>query len=309
MAGTLASALLLAACGGSSSSSGSASSHSSSPPTRAQFVARADQFCRQQDARLAPLTRQLRSASSPKVVVGLLRQEETEVGSGLATLRAIPEPPADRQSIAGIIAQPTSELAMVARTATDLQQGHTAAFRSDAAQLKAIHQRYQRQAQSYGLHFCGQSTASVSSSDGSFATTLPAGFQDETSSAKGGTINVLLLAVGPRIDNETINVNVIREAAGGRTSIDEVGSAELKGIRALVPHTRSFSPLSSLTVGGSPARAVDYLGLPSGHLLHLRQVFVLHGGWIYTITYTALPSTYQAHLSAFNQIVNNWEWT
>jgi hypothetical protein len=304
--GAVLSALALGACGGSS---GQFASSSAPAPTKAQFVARADQLCRTQNTRLAPLSHRLANATSPKDVVALLNQERTEVQAGIAALRAIPEPAADHRAIAGIIAQPASELTVVAKTAADLQHGDTTAFQTDAAQLKTVHQNYEHLAQSYGLHYCGQSTASVSSSNGSFATALPSGFQDGTRSAQGGAINVLFLAVGPRIANETININVIREAAAGRTDMGEIAGTELKGIRSLVPQARSFSQVSSLTVGGSPARAVDYLGIPNGHRLHLRQVFVLHGGWIYTITYTAQPSTYQSHLAALDQVVGSWVWT
>ena len=149
----------------------------------------------------------------------------------------------------------------------------------------------------------------VKSSDGSFATTVPTGFTDETSSAHGGAVKVLYLAVGPRIDNQTININVFREAAAGRTDINAITAAELTGVRALMPHAHSFSPVSALTVGGALARSVDYQGLPGDQLLHLRQVFVLHGGWIYTITYTALPNTYQAHVGAVDELIGRWIWS
>jgi hypothetical protein len=120
---------------------------------------------------------------------------------------------------------------------------------------------------------------------------------------------VLLLAVGPRISGETININVIREQARGHRSVDDIAHLEVTGIRSLVREAHGFSSLRALTVGGTPARSVDYLGSPAGHVLHLAQVFILHNNWIYTVTYTALPSTYQAHLSALQQLLGGWVWT
>jgi hypothetical protein len=120
---------------------------------------------------------------------------------------------------------------------------------------------------------------------------------------------VLFLAVGPRIDNETINVNVIREQARGENDVDHVADLEVSGIRNLISQAHGFSAVRRLTVGGSSARSVDYLGSPGGHRLHLRQVFVLHQGWIYTITYTALPNTYQAHAGSMDQVLEGWTWT
>jgi hypothetical protein len=176
------------------------------------------------------------------------------------------------------------------------------------------------------LGACGSSSSSSSSSsstrsraatsiagktksaDGTFAATMPSGFTNQTGSAQGGAINVLLLAVGPRLQGETININVIHEQARGQNDIDHIAGLELTGIKSLVSRAHSFSPMRSLTVDSAPARAVDYLGSPAGHMLHLAQVFVLHGGWIYTVTYTALPSTYQGHLKALGQLLGGWVW-
>src|ERR1700716_546620 len=108
-------------------------------------------------------------------------------------------------------------------------------------------------------------SGSVRSTDGSFATQVPSGFTDRTSSAQGGKVNVLFLAVGPRIDNETINVNVIREQARGENDMDHVADLEVSGIRNLISQAHGFSPVRRLTVGGSSARSVDYLGSPGGH--------------------------------------------
>ena len=63
------------------------------------------------------------------------------------------------------------------------------------------------------------------------------------------------------------------------------------------------------TVAGEPARAVDYLFATATGLLHLRQVYVEHQGWIYVITYTASTTAYTASMPALAQVVNSWRWS
>lgn len=306
-------ALVLAACGASSSSSSSsatspsnAAAATSSTPTKADFIARADQICRTEALRDAALNRAVHSASASSALASALRQEQAQTQSEVAQLRTIPEPPADQPAITTLIGQISASGGVRGQMAAEAQRGDSAGLKAKAAQLNQLAAQYQTQSRAFGLHYCGQST---DSSDGSFATVLPPGFTDATGSVQGGAINVLFLAVGPRIDNETININVIREAARGRTDMNQIVQAELTGIKGLVPQANSFSPVASLSIDGAPARSLNYVGRPSGHLLRLRQVFVLHGGWIYTITYTALPATYEAHVGALDQVIAGWVWT
>ena len=64
-----------------------------------------------------------------------------------------------------------------------------------------------------------------------------------------------------------------------------------------------------LTVGGQPARAIDYLSMPDKRrLLHQYQVFVANNGTIYTITYSALPSSYSDNLGSVKQVTDGWHW-
>jgi hypothetical protein len=54
---------------------------------------------------------------------------------------------------------------------------------------------------------------------------------------------------------------------------------------------------------------VDYYNRPTGErLLRQRQVFVAHGQWIYTITYSALPDAYTAHDGAVDRVAAGWKW-
>jgi hypothetical protein len=149
----------------------------------------------------------------------------------------------------------------------------------------------------------------VQSTDGRFQTVIPAGFVNATNSVQSGVANVQYLAVGPRHHSFATNVNVVREPARGRSDMDQIVGLEIATIKRLAPQAGSFSKVTRLTLGGEPARAVDYLNAPTGNsVLHQRQVFVIHGGWIYTITYSALPSAYVAHVRALDAVTSAWRW-
>jgi hypothetical protein len=149
----------------------------------------------------------------------------------------------------------------------------------------------------------------VQSADGRFRTVIPAGFVDATHAVSSGVANVQYLAVGPRHQSFATNINVVREPAGGRSDMDQLVGLEIATIKRLEPHAGGFSPVTSLTVGGEQARAVDYLNAPTGNrLLHQRQVFVAHQGWIYTITYSAIPRAYEVRVRALDAVIAAWRW-
>jgi len=149
----------------------------------------------------------------------------------------------------------------------------------------------------------------VKSADGQFATVIPDGFVNALSRVQGGPINIQYLAVGPRHDGFATNINVVHEPSRGQTSIDKVTGLEIAGIKRIEPQAHQFSQVQSLTVDGQPARAIDYLSLPDKHrLLHQYQVFVVKGATIYTITYSALPSSYSDNLASVKQVTDGCHW-
>lgn len=148
----------------------------------------------------------------------------------------------------------------------------------------------------------------VKSADGRFATVIPGGFVDATKRLRGSAITIQYLAVGPRRQGFATNINVVREQSPRQTDIDKIAGLEIAGIKRLEPGAHNFSQVQSLTVGGQPARSVDYVSRPGNRPLHQFQVFVAQGGWIYTITYSALPGDYSASLAAVKQITDGWHW-
>ncbi len=151
--------------------------------------------------------------------------------------------------------------------------------------------------------------AAVTSIDGSFQTIVPSGFVDATRSVSSGVANVQYLAIGPRANGFATNINVIREPAAGRTNINRITGLEVATIKRIDPRADRFSQPTAIIVGGRPGRAVDYYNRPTGErLLHQRQVFVAHGQWIYTITYSALPDAYAAGVGAVDRVAAGWKW-
>jgi hypothetical protein len=149
----------------------------------------------------------------------------------------------------------------------------------------------------------------VKSADGRFATVIPDGFVNALSQVKAGPINIQYLAVGPRHDGFATNINVVHEPSHGQTSVDTITGLEIAGIKRLEPRAHQFSQVQSLTVDGQPARAIDYLSLPDKkRLLHQYQVFVVKNGTIYTITYSALPTSYRDNLASVKQVTDGWHW-
>jgi hypothetical protein len=149
----------------------------------------------------------------------------------------------------------------------------------------------------------------VTSTDKSFATVTPLGFSDATNSPQASAVKVLFLAIAPRANGFATNINVVREPSRGLTDPATIANAELAAIKRLERQAHGFSQLQPLTVGGQPARSVDYLNTPAGtRELHQRQVFVQHGSSIYSITYTALPGAYAANSAAMDQVLKSWTW-
>lgn len=148
----------------------------------------------------------------------------------------------------------------------------------------------------------------VKSADGRFATVVPSGFADRTTTSHRANANILYLVIGPSRDGFATNINVVREPSHGESDIDKITSLEIDGIKRFEAKAHQFSQLQSLTVDGEPARSVDYLSQPGDRPLHQLQVFVARGAWIYTITYSALPTDYTDNVSAMAQVTSGWHW-
>ena len=151
--------------------------------------------------------------------------------------------------------------------------------------------------------------AGASASSGAFTTVVPSGFRDETKGLSGAALNIQFAIIGPRADGFSTNINVIRERYHG-TDVAALASTELASIKHLYPKAHTFSAIAVTSVDRETARAFSYTNAPlNGKVLHQRQVFVIHAGWAYSITYSALPgAAYAASLPALEQVIAGWRW-
>jgi hypothetical protein len=152
-------------------------------------------------------------------------------------------------------------------------------------------------------------SGTVSGRDGGFTTVIPRGFVNGLAALSGGPITLQYAALAPRVDGFRANINVVREPAHGLSDAGAIANREITGVKAVATQAHGFSAVRTLTLDGASARGVDYFNRPTGGpLLHQYQVFALHGNMVYTVTYTALSSRYQATLPGMQQVLAAWRW-
>lgn len=144
--------------------------------------------------------------------------------------------------------------------------------------------------------------------DGGFSTAIPRHWSNGAALVSPSSINLQYVVTGPSSGGFLTNINVVREPTSS-SDLDAITRASIKGVRALFSTITRMSALHPLTVGGSPARAYNYFAHSSSHRhIHVQQIVVLHGGYAYTITDTALASQYTGSVSALEQVVRGWRW-
>ena len=151
------------------------------------------------------------------------------------------------------------------------------------------------------------STSRVISTSGAFTIAVPPGFRNDTAAFAGGAIRIEVLVAGSTEKGFAVNINVVRERTH-TANVDGVTQASITVLKR-ISGASDFSTVQHLTVAGAPARALDYRASFGGRLLHDRQVYAVHDGWGYVVTYSALPgSQYQGSLSALSEFVASWRW-
>jgi hypothetical protein len=152
------------------------------------------------------------------------------------------------------------------------------------------------------------STSRVTANSGAFTIVVPRGFRNDTAAFAGSAIRVDLFVVGPRAHRFSVNINVVRERTGA-LSLSKVVQASVTELKRVSGAT-DFSTAQDLTVAGAPARAFGYrASFATARVLHYRQVYVIHDGWGYVITYSALPGAqYDESVSALSATLESWEW-
>jgi hypothetical protein len=148
----------------------------------------------------------------------------------------------------------------------------------------------------------GGTSGEVSAKEGEFHTVVPTAYENASESGSQ------LWVRGPGEGGFQTSVIVVREHARK----DDINSFARRTVRLMSRAARRISPLETLTVDGVPALAVSYTetggGATEGKEIHVRQVMVKHGAWIFLIRDLALPKQYPASLEAQDEVIHNWHW-
>jgi hypothetical protein len=152
-------------------------------------------------------------------------------------------------------------------------------------------------------------SSSLTATSGAFTIVVPRGFHDETAAyAHSNGAKLELLVAGSKDDGFTVNINVVREHIG-TASLGNVTQGSIGDLKRAYGAGR-FSAIQDLTVAGAPAHAVSYFAtFGSPNLVHGRQVYLVHDGWAYTVTYSALSGAqYGGSLPALGECLASWRW-
>jgi len=150
-------------------------------------------------------------------------------------------------------------------------------------------------------------SSSLTSTSGAFTIVVPRGFRNETANTHSA-VNLELLVAGSTTSGFTVNINVVREHIG-TASLGKITQGTIGYLKSADGAGR-FSTIQDLTVAGAPAHAVSFFAtFGSPNLQQDRQVYLVHDGWAYTVTYSALSGAqYGGSLSALAECLATWRW-
>jgi hypothetical protein len=135
-----------------------------------------------------------------------------------------------------------------------------------------------------------------------YEATRPAGWRDETSSAKTlARIDLVFTRRGRA-------VTVLRQSAPYDMGLDDLRAIRRDARRA---GARDVTPAKRTELDGeSTAVTFRYrVSSPQGVRMRARQVVVLRGGAVYQITLTATTRAYQSASEDFVAFLRSWRWT
>ena len=147
-------------------------------------------------------------------------------------------------------------------------------------------------------------TGRIASPDADFSIALPDGWRDSTD--KAGSFGAVTAYLGPTSDGFATNVNVVRQDIG-TMSVSAYANLTRQGVRSL--HVAGMTASSPRTVDGEDALEYAFTDQQVGRTLKQRQTVVVHDGKGYVITYTALPSSYDASVPAADSLIDSWQWS
>lgn len=148
----------------------------------------------------------------------------------------------------------------------------------------------------------GFASREVAAKSGAFRTLVPLAYTYNSGS------QAQFQASGPEEGGLADSLVVVRDPL----RLGDMNTLARRTLRAAA-HQRSIHRLSgpsTQSVGGEPALAVGFYFLPAEGTaeVHLRQVMVSHGGWVYIIRASAVTTQDARSLRALEELISNWHW-
>lgn len=139
---------------------------------------------------------------------------------------------------------------------------------------------------------------------------LPAKWQDAKAALKGSAIrfdNAYVNSVAQGIPKE--NIVVIRESPPG-VKDNQLGIVDktFRGQAATLADSKGVEPSRAAKLDGAAAQTYAYVMRQGGGVGRQRQEFAIHGGAVYTITWTAPRRGFARSERLFDQILASWRW-
>ena len=125
----------------------------------------------------------------------------------------------------------------------------------------------------------------------------------------------LLAASRDPVDEFAANLNVVKGVTGLPESLtpreyEQRARRELEALYEQNPGLRGTDaePIRDVKVGGSDAAQTEVTRELSGRRVRQRQIFVIHEGTAFVITYTALVGNFEKELGEADQLLASWRW-
>ena len=141
-----------------------------------------------------------------------------------------------------------------------------------------------------------------------YTVSLPEGWRDSSDDEAADEVPVKFdrLFTGDRVEDFTVNVNVIREPKPD-ADIEEIVAAGQKQIEGDFGAT-DLSPPDKRELGEDSAFSYTYTLEQGGMTLRGEQVAAVHEERLYTVTLTTPAEAFEEQQPEFQEILDSWEW-
>jgi len=143
-----------------------------------------------------------------------------------------------------------------------------------------------------------------------YALELPNSWVDEAEEVKGSAVKADLAYADPTGKLPHKNIVVVRETPKGITEaalgqVDKV----FRGQATALATSAGVSPTQDRTLAGAKAKTYTYVLRQAGGVMRQRQVFTIHDGAVYTISWTAPARSFESTIPLLEKVLASWRWT